>query len=373
MVMALVRRATLMCLGVIAGVLVIRSGFVQTQALQVLDAFGRLRPEAVLIVLGLSTVSMLMSGVIWWRLLIKMGYNVPVGAGLGAYASAGLAGYIVNTAGSAVGCAVSLRRHGVCPARAVVVTLIANALGMCGNLAWAPVGLLLISRGGMNTALPLLGQHDMVVAVAVVVALCIGMLVSLKMLTATPEVGSNLIRRLLKRRPQLATTGDVAAGHSLRNRHALALIPWSAASWFAGTLALYALLIAFGTGSAPNLTDVVGATVLATIFGSLAFFVPSGVGVRDGALIALLAHTTGMPVASCTAAAITVRALDPLTKLALLLVVASGLERLLIKQYLRGTAVLAMLFADGPLAHSLARLSTRLSTPLLEVVAVESE
>jgi hypothetical protein len=228
----------------------------------------------------------------------------------------------------------------------------------------------------MNYALPLLGRHDLAAAVAAIVGLSIAMLVSIKLLVSAPDAGGRIARFLLRRRSQPLAGDSAPSSHSLSIGSVLGLIPWSAASWFAGALALWALLGGLSAGSDVNLGDVVGSAALAATFGSLAFFVPAGVGVRDGALIALLAHSTGLPVATCTAAAITIRALDPLTKVGLLLVVASGLERHLAGALARVMAFLSTFprpSTGAPVIGTLARLSTRISSPLLEVVRVERD
>lgn len=286
------------------------------QAVRTIRVLGRLRPETISVALALSILSALLSGVIWWRLIARLGFAVPYRAALLAYVSAGLGGYIVNAAGPAVGCAVSLRKHGVGTGRAVLLTLMANALGFCGVLVWAPVGLLLLSRTGMDRALPILGRHGPAAAAWLLVGIAVAMLVVLRALAGASGTGNRLVRRLLGR-----VHGDDHAP-DLRCRHLLGLVPWSAGSWLAGALPLYVLLMALRPGADFTLGDVVGSAVLATALGSLAFFVPEGVGVSDGALVALLAHATGLPVATCAAAAIALRALDPLTKLSLFFALA---------------------------------------------------
>jgi hypothetical protein len=106
-------------------------------------------------------------------------------------------------------------------------------------------------------------------------------------------------------------------------RTVLALVPWSAMAWFAGTLSFYVLLKALNPGRSVSVMDVIGAYALATSLGALAFFVPDGMGVRDGLLVALLAKSTGLPIATCAATAVASRALDPVLKLALLVGVAA--------------------------------------------------
>jgi uncharacterized membrane protein YbhN (UPF0104 family) len=296
---------------------VVRLGGAGAPVRHTLLALGRLRPETISFAVALSVLSMLISGAMWSRLLLRLGFRLPLRVGLAAYLSAGLAGYVVNAAGPALGCAVSLRRHGMCPGRAVLLALIANALGFCGVLVWVPVGILLLARSGMSGALPVVGRHGTTAEVVALVGIWIGMLATLTVLASASGSGNRLARLLLGRVPRIE-----GVPVAMRPRHLLALIPWSAASWLAGAGALYVILAALNPGRDLNIGDVVGSAVLAAALGSMAFFVPEGVGVGDGALVALLAHATGLPVAQCAAAAIAARALDPLTKLGMLVALA---------------------------------------------------
>jgi uncharacterized membrane protein YbhN (UPF0104 family) len=306
------RRMAIGGLGLAVVALVTHLVGADAQVLRTVRVLGRLRPETIAVSMAGSITAALLSGVIWWRLIARFGHAVPFRTALFAYVSAGLGGYVVNAAGPVLGCAMSLRRHGVCPTRAVLLTLIANALGFCGVLVWAPVGLLLLSRTGMDRALPLLGRHGPTVAALLLGGISVVMLVVLRALVGAPGMGNRLIRRLLRRLPNTS-----AHTQTPRYRHVLGLIPWSAGSWLAGALPLYVLLRAMHPAGDFTLGDVIGSAALATALGSLAFFVPEGMGVSDGALVALLTHATGLPVSTCAAAAIALRALDPLTKLSL--------------------------------------------------------
>jgi hypothetical protein len=165
-------------------------------------------------------LSALLSGMLWWRLLLRLGYPTPFRVALAAYLSAGLAGYVVNIAGPALGSAVILRRHGVSPGRATLLTLIANALGFCGILVWAPAGLLLVSRSGMAGMLPLLGQHA-VPAVAVILAV-LAVAMFLVIHTLTTVAGSrNRLARLLLGHARIIEDGTPWA---LRSRQVCALV-----------------------------------------------------------------------------------------------------------------------------------------------------
>lgn len=248
----------------------------------------------------------------------------------------------MNVAGPAVGSALSLRRHGVGPGRAVLVTLIANALGFLGILVWVPLGLLLLSGAGIDTTLPLLGRFGPPAVEAAVAALVVAMLVVLRILASAAGSGHRMARFLLGRRDD----GEQCAFSAPRYRQLLAIVPYNAAGWVMGALALYVVLEAMSPGAAISLDAVVGAAVLAATLGSLAFFAPEGVGVKDGALVALLTHATGLPPPTCVAAALAMRALDPVTKLGLLCALgaaptAAHVRRLadVVPRLMRGRAV----------------------------------
>lgn len=320
----LLRAAVIASLVLVAGALAGRHHMFGAM-LQPLTLLGRIDPYAIALAVAFMVVAMLINGAVWSRLLVRLGYPLPMSIGLRAFLSAGLAGYVVNAAGPAIGCTVSLRKQGVCPTRAVLLSLIANALGFCGVLIWAPLGLVVLARSRMDTALPVLGHTGPAIAAGALVAFTIGMVVVLHLLARAPYAGSRLAHRVLHRHQPTAEEVAGRPAIALRTRQLLALAPLAAAAWLAGTLALYVILSALDGD--PNPGDVAGSAAIAAVLGSLAFFVPEGMGVRDGALIAMLAHSNGMPVATCTAAALLVRALDPVLKLGLLLLLASGITR----------------------------------------------
>jgi uncharacterized membrane protein YbhN (UPF0104 family) len=290
-----------------------------------LKALGQLDPLSLLAAISCSVVAILINGVVWSRLLARLGYTLPAEVGLGVFLSADLAGLVANMPGSAVGSAVTLRRHGVCSGRAVVLTLIANLLGFCSILVWVPVGILLLMRSGMARAVPFLGDNAGFSAACLLACAIAAALIALRALAGAGNVGPSIARRLLRQ----ASSTVPAGTPPLRFRHLLALIPWSGLSWLAGALALYAVLGALAPDRSLNLGDVVGSAALAAMLGSLAFFIPAGLGVRDGALIALLMHSTGLSLATCTEAAIALRVMDPVTKVGVLFLLAAGLPRAL--------------------------------------------
>lgn len=292
-------------------------------------------PAFLLLALAFTLFSQGISGAIWARLLLRLGHRVSPRVGHSAFLTAGLGGYVVNGAGPAVGCAMILKRHGICPTRAVLLSVMGNALGFSGVLVWAPLGLLLLSRTGMDRALPLLGHYGPLAALLALLALAVAMIVVLHALAAAPRAGNAIARRLLGARWAEQLAASTAPSVHLRAGTLMSLVPWAAAAWLANTLSLYVLVHSLDPGAHAHLGDVVGSAALASTLGSLAFFVPDGVGVRDGALVALLSHSTGLPIATCAAAALLIRAFDPVCKLSLLLILASGIDRARIWHNLR--------------------------------------
>ncbi len=305
-------------IGIGLAVLVVATGFLtrggmHTLAASMLSALIHVRPATILEIVALGSAAALLSGVEWWRLLHRLGYSVPFRAGFTAYLSAGLGGYVVNSVGPALGSAASLRQHGVTPGRAALLTLIANALGFCGILVWTPLGLVVLARTGVDRSLPIIGGRGPIAAALALLSLALIMLFVLRALASASTSRNRLARRLLGSVPN----GDGDA-RPLSSRQLIALVPWSAASWVVGIGALYVALSTMSPGIAVSFGTVIGAAALAAGLGSLAFIVPEGVGVSESAVAVLLAHASGVPVTTGLAAALAVRALDPLTKLCLL-------------------------------------------------------
>jgi glycosyltransferase 2 family protein len=284
------------------------------QAGTMVGALSRLQPDMIGIAALLSIVGILLSGVEWWRLIRLLGYKVTYRAALTAYLSAGLAGYVVNSVGPAIGTAVSLRGHGVSPGRAALLTIMANALGFCGILVWAPIGIVLLSQTGMDRTLPMIGPYGPAAAALVQIVAATVMVLVIHGLASVAGSRNRFARRLLGRVP----TSQDDSPLPLKGRQILGLVPWSALSWLGGVGALYVVLAAMSPGIGLNVGAVVGSAALASTLGSLAFFVPEGLGVSDSTLVILLTHATGLPPTTCVAAALAVRTLDPITKLSLL-------------------------------------------------------
>ena len=178
----------------------------------------------------MSTTAALLSGVAWQRLIVRLGYPCTFRTGLATYLSAGLGGYLMNSVGPVVGCAASLQAHGVSARRATLLTIIANMLGFCGVLVWAPIGLLVLSRSAGSRTLPILGSGGPVVGAVALLALATGMLLLLYALARASRTHNRLARLLLGPAPD----EELRAASPLRCRHLLTLLPWTAASWIVG-------------------------------------------------------------------------------------------------------------------------------------------
>jgi uncharacterized membrane protein YbhN (UPF0104 family) len=307
----------ILIIGLAAVAIYVLGGFHQLGVLK--DAALRLRsidPRFLAAAVALDLISLLVNGTLWRRLLRCMGYQVPLRLSLSAYLSSGIAEYLANAAGAVVGTAVILGQRGIRPGRIVLITLLADALGFCGLLVWAPLGLLLFIRADLAIPLPVIGRHGVIALMILTGGLIVAMLVALRALALAPRARNALTKRLLG--------GTRVSGQPVPMRGLLSLIPWSAAGWLGSSLAFFVVLIGLHPAVAHRPIMVIGSLALAAILGNLAFFVPAGLGVRDGILITLLVHTAGVPVASAAITVVAMRALDPITKVGLLLTLTTG-------------------------------------------------
>jgi hypothetical protein len=104
--------------------------------------------------------------------------------------------------------------------------------------------------------------------------------------------------------------------------HLLALIPLAALSWLVGAGPLWVLLRAAGPGTVVSLPAVIAVQSVAAVVAAMTFFLPNGLGARDGIIVALLVSILGVPLPAAAAAALLVRVSDPVAKALILLVLA---------------------------------------------------
>lgn len=284
-----------------------------------LQATLRVGPVALVLALAMTALSMLISGVIWTRVLGCLGHRAAVEVGITLYAGTGLASYIGSGAGAAGECIVLLRRRGVCAGRAVLLLALASLVGFLGSVVWAPCGLMLLAAPAAIHALPALGAHGPLVVMIATVGCGVGGLVVLMLITLSPRLSTRWrVARLV--------VGPSGPPLRLSLRHLLALIPFAAIAWLVGSVPLWVLVRAAAPGAALSLPAAIGVQSVATLIGSVAFFLPSGLGARDGAIVGLLVAIAGVPLPAAAAAAAMVRLSDPLAR-ALILLVFAGLRR----------------------------------------------
>jgi len=143
-------------------------------------------------------------------------------------------------------------------------------------------------------------------------------------------VGALVVLTLITLSPRLTTRWRLArlvldpSGPPVRLslRSLLVLIPVAALAWMVGTLPLWVLVRAAAPNAALSLPAAIGVQSVATTIASVAFFLPNGLGARDGAILGLLVVIAGVPLPAAAAAAVLVRLSDPLAKALILLVLA---------------------------------------------------
>jgi len=330
------------------------------QARETGGSFRELPLQTVLAAALWMILAALSSGVTWHLLMRHLGYPTTLRLGLRTFLSAGLGGYVVNSLGPIAGCAASLRRHGICTRRAALLTLMANVLGFMSVVCWAPAGLVLLAHKHLDSHLPLLGRAGLTALASVAALAVIVLLGILLMLGRGSRSMHPWARRILGAHPDNRGDGKSSAS-TLAAALGIGIV-----SWPAGAMGLYGILVALNPNSPPALGDVLGCSVLAALIGSLAFFAPEGLGASDGSLVILLLHATHCSLHSCLAAALTMRLLDPLAKISLLCLLASG------SVCTRIRAAVVQRLSQGrsrPTADALALAQSVVQLPALHVAA----
>ncbi|MGH2344044.1 MAG: hypothetical protein ACRDG4_02385, partial [Chloroflexota bacterium] len=186
-----------------------------------LRAMPRVGPAALASALALTVLSMLISGVIWTRVLGCLGHRADVTVGITLYVGTGLAAYIGSGVGAAGESILLLRRRGVCGGRAVLLLALASLVGFLGSVVWAPCGMVLLAAPAAGHALPALGAHGPLMVMIATVGCGVGGLVVLTLITLSPRLGT---------RWRMARLISDPSGPPLRLSlpHLLALIPYAA-------------------------------------------------------------------------------------------------------------------------------------------------
>jgi hypothetical protein len=168
-------------------------------------------------------------------------------------------------------------------------------------------------------ALPVLGPHGPLIVIISTAGCGVVALVVLMLITRCPRFCSRwrIIRLLVD-----------PSGPPLRLSlpYLLGLIPVAAIGWVAGAVPLWVLVRATAPGAAVSLQAMIGMQSIAAVVGSVAFFLPNGLGARDGVIVGLLVAVAGISAPAAAAAVVLVRLSDPVAKV-LLLGVLAGMRR----------------------------------------------
>ncbi|MGH2411729.1 MAG: hypothetical protein ACRDGS_15405, partial [Chloroflexota bacterium] len=98
--------------------------------------------------------------------------------------------------------------------------------------------------------------------------------------------------------------------------------PYAALAWGVGAGSLWLLVRAAGSAAPLSLPMVIGIQTVAAVAGSVTFFLPNGLGARDGALVGLLVCLAGVPLPAAVAAVVLLLASDPVAKVLIVLALA---------------------------------------------------
>jgi hypothetical protein len=109
----------------------------------------------------------------------------------------------------------------------------------------------------------------------------------------------------------------------LAPHHLIALIPFAAFAWMLGAEPLWLLVQAVAPQANMSFTTAIGIQTIAAVAGGVTFFMPNGLGVRDGTVVALLAGIAGVPLPAAVAAALLVRVSDPVAKAIIVMLIAA--------------------------------------------------
>jgi hypothetical protein len=281
-----------------------------------IEAARRADPATAILALAITAGSMLISGAVWARVLHCLGCRASLRLGLAVYAGTGLASYVCAGPGAAGQCAMLLRPHGVGAPRAVLHLALASLVGFCGAMVWAPCGMALLQTPEAAHALPALGAGGPQLIMVATAVFGLGALMVLILLTLAPRLGAGA--RIITR--FFADGSDIPILPS--PSRLLALIPFAALAWVVGAGPLWLVVRAVAPQTGLSLQAAIGIQALATVAGSVTFFLPNGLGARDSAIIGLLVAMAGVSPPAAAAVAVLMRASDPVAKALIVAVIA---------------------------------------------------
>ncbi|GAB4046345.1 lysylphosphatidylglycerol synthase transmembrane domain-containing protein [Catellatospora paridis] len=233
---------------------------------EVVEIFQRLSwPPVVAAVLAVL-VGMGANVLAWRAALADLGFRVDVATAGRITLIGNLAKYVPGSVWSYVLQMELGRRAGLPRSRALLTSMIATGLGMTAGLALA-----------LSVGLPAQGGSlDQFIKIVMLIV------VPVALICAVPAVATRLINLALKalRRDPLE--------QSLTWRGVLRTVGWSAVAWLFFGLHLWLLVNALTPTGFDGLLRCVAAIALAMVISTFAVFAPSGLGVREGLLVAAL-------------------------------------------------------------------------------------
>jgi hypothetical protein len=179
------------------------------------------------------------------------------------------------------------RRAGLPRARAFLASLVAVGLGTTAALGVGTLALPALFDGAK-------AAEDYGSSVRVALYMLVA-LVPIALICAIPQVLTrliNLLLRLLRRAPLT---------HTLTWGGVLQVVGWAAVAWVCFGVHLWLLANAQAAPGVKGLFTSIGAFALAMTVGMFAVFAPSGLGVREGVLMAALVPALSQPNAAGTA------------------------------------------------------------------------
>lgn len=236
------------------------------------DAIAQMGWSMAALATGLALAALAFNTLSWRAVMASVGLEAPLRDAAGVFLVSQAGKYVPGAVWPVVAQADFARSHGVSRARATAGSLVAMAVGVVMAGVVGAGTLAVFSPGGV-------AAYWWAIAAAVALAV----------LLLPPVLGRlvSLALRVLRRDGDAPRIGARALGASAA---------WSGLNWLALGGQAYVLLRAVG-GDDASLGVATGAFALAWLAGFLAVFMPAGVGVRETALVALLAGTATRPEA----------------------------------------------------------------------------
>lgn len=233
------------------------------------DAVSRISPLE-LVAAELFVLAGLAASAMTWRVsLEEVGFRATVPQSLKIYVLGQLAKYLPGSVWVLAAQMELAKRIGAQRARALAASIITIGFNVLTGLA---LGLFLVPTAIRQPVVSF-------VALAALLAVC-AVVLSPRVLTRIVDLGLRLTGRPRLER-QITWWGVVRA------------TGWSIASWTSYGVAVWLLALGVGAPAARTLALSVTGTALAITLGTLVLIAPSGIGVRDAVIVAVLSSEVG--------------------------------------------------------------------------------